>query len=65
MAKKTLKLLRVKAGMSQKALADALNVSQGAVTNWERGVSSPASDKLPKLAKALNCTIDDLYEKED
>ena len=65
MIKKTLRLLRIKAGMSQKELADALNISQAAVTNWERGESLPSSDKLPKIAEVLNCTLADLYGKED
>lgn len=65
MVKRTLKVLRAKAGLTQKALAEALNISQGAVTNWERGKTLPSSDKLPKLTKVLNCTLDDLYEKED
>lgn len=65
MIKKTLRLLRIKAGMSQKELADALNISQAAVTNWERGKSFPTSDKLPEIAEVLNCTLADLYGKED
>lgn len=60
-----IKKLRLAANLSQVSLANKSGVTQGALSQWERGESLPASDKLPKLAKALNCTIDDLYEKED
>lgn len=60
-----IKKLRLAANLSQVSLANKSGVTQGALSQWERGESFPASDKLPKLAKALNCTIDDLYEKED
>ena len=61
----TLKLLRIRANLSQIELAEKLNISQGAVTNWECGKSSPRASLMPALAKALGCTIDDLYRKED
>lgn len=59
---KNLKILRAKAGLSQKALADILGITQSAVTNWERGNTNPTFNKLPELAKALDCTIDELYK---
>ena len=52
--------LRVKAGMSQQELANELNITQGAVSQWEKGVTAPSIDKLPELAKILNCSIDEL-----
>lgn len=54
--------LRKKAGLSQRYVADYLNISQGAVSQWEQGLSMPSADKLPLLAKLLNCTIDELLE---
>ena len=53
-----------KRGLSQEKLANAMGVTQGAVSQWVLGISKPASDKIPKLAKALGCSIDELYRKE-
>ena len=55
-------VLRKKAGITQKELAKKLNVSQQAVVKWEKGSSFPSADKLPELARALNCNIEELYE---
>lgn len=54
-------VLRKQAGITQKVLAEKLNVSQQAVVKWEKGSSFPSADKLPDLARALNCNIEDLY----
>jgi transcriptional regulator with XRE-family HTH domain len=56
--------LRKKQGLSQVQLAKKLNVTQGAVSQWEMGLSNPKSEILPELAKALNCTIDELFKKD-
>lgn len=52
---------RVEAGLSQKQLAEMLRVTQAAVANWEAGTAYPRASQLPELAKALNCSIDELY----
>lgn len=54
--------LRKKAGLSQQYIADHLGISQGAVSQWEQGLSMPSADKLPLLAKLLGCTTDELLE---
>lgn len=54
--------LRTRAGLSQEALAAKVGVGRTAVTFWEAGVQYPSADKLPKLAAALGCSIDDLYD---
>lgn len=51
---------RKKAGISQKKLAEELKVTQGAISQWERGVTFPSIDKLPELAKILKCNINEL-----
>lgn len=61
---KNLKLLREKNGVSVKKLAVELNVSQQAVGKWERGEGMPRAELLPKLADALNCTIDALFGRQ-
>lgn len=38
--------------------------TQSIVSMWESGARKPPVDKLPLLAKALGCTIGDLF-KED
>lgn len=58
---KRFKLLRVAAGLSQLELANMLGLAQSAISAWENGTAHPAATKLPTLAKALNCTIDELY----
>lgn len=41
-------------GLSQRALAPAVGVSQGAITAWERGENVPRWDELRKLAGELD-----------
>lgn len=50
-------------GYSQQALADALNVTQGAVSQWENGLSIPAVPKLKAMAKLFGCKVDDLLDE--
>ena len=54
---------RRKAGMTQVQLADKLGISQANVSIWESGKIFPQADKLPILAKILNCKIEDLLGK--
>ncbi len=49
--------------MTQMELADALNISYQAVSNWERGVSMPDISKLPELSELLGISIDDILGK--
>ena len=48
--------------MTQASLAAVMKVSPQAVGKWERGEAYPAASQLPELAKALDCTIDELYQ---
>ena len=48
-------------GMTLQDLADRLGVSGAAVGMWERGETLPAADKLPEIARALGCSIDELF----
>ena len=52
---------RKKAGLSQAELASAVGVTQASVAMWECGNKYPSSDKLPAIAVALGCSIDDLF----
>ena len=48
--------LRTDRGMSQGALAEALEVSRQSVSKWETDASIPELDKLVKLAKLFEVT---------
>ena len=52
--------LRKANNMTQMELADRLNISFQAVSNWERGNSMPDISKLPELADMFDTTIDEL-----
>ena len=48
-------------GLTRTQLGDRLGVSKVAVRKWELGLTMPNADKLPALADALYCSIDELY----
>ena len=50
--------LRKAAGMTQKELAEKLNVSFQAVSKWENGDALPDTALLPELCDALDTTAD-------
>ncbi len=52
--------LRVAQGLSQKDLADMLNISNKAVSKWENAAAKPSLEILIELAKIFNITLDEL-----
>ena len=50
--------LRKEKGMTQKQLADALNISDKAISKWERGLGCPDVSLLRKLSEVLNINIE-------
>ena len=58
-----IKELRKKQGLTQRELADLLSRDQTTVSAWECGLAAPTAEKLPEIAKLLNCTINDLFEE--
>lgn len=52
--------LRKARNMTQMELADKMNISFQAVSNWERGISMPDISKLPELAEIFGVTIDEM-----
>ncbi len=54
--------LRKAQNMTQTELADKMDVSFQAVSNWERGNSMPDISKLPQLAGLFGCTVDELLD---
>jgi len=45
-------------------LAKKLGVSVPTVSRWESGEDYPAAARLPALASALDCTIDELFGRD-
>lgn len=61
-----LKELRKQHGYkSQKELADALFVNQTAVSQWERGVTTPSSQTLQRLSELYHVSIDYLLGRTE
>ena len=56
--------IRRQRGITQVELARCLNVSQANISQWENGEAMPRADKLPELARILQCEISDLFEDE-
>ena len=52
--------LRKHNNLTQMELADKLNISFQAVSNWERGNTMPDISKLPELAEIFKVSVDEL-----
>lgn len=57
------KRARSELGYSQECMAKILNVSQQAISKWEKGNCKPRVSTLKKLADLLNCTVDELLKE--
>lgn len=57
---KTIKELRIEAGLTQLQLANAIQVTPSAVYNWERGKNEPTATNLRDLATALGVSMDEI-----
>lgn len=60
----TIKELRIRANLTQVQLAEAVGVKQACVSIWESGRSFPRRSLWPKLAHALNCTVEELLTEK-
>lgn len=58
----SLSCIRRKAGLSQRALAQLIGVTEMSVSNYESGRNGPTTRVLVAIAEALNVTIDDLMK---
>ena len=61
---KQIERLRKEKGITQESFAAQLGVTQGAVSQWENGTSRPTIDKLTKMAKILECSVDELLKEK-
>ena len=59
------KKARLRAGLLQKDVADALGVDKSTVCLWETGKTKPRANILPKVAEILNCSVDFLIGDQD
>ena len=50
--------LRKRKGITQERLSEILKVSRQSVSRWEMDAAFPETDKLIKLSKLLECSID-------
>lgn len=61
--------LRKENNMTQRQLAEKMGVTDKAVSKWERDLSFPDVDSLPKLAEVFGISVDELMQvkvqKED
>ena len=49
-------------GMTQLELAEKMGVTDKAVSKWERDLSFPDINSIPKLADVFNVTVDELMQ---
>ena len=56
--------LRKEKNMTQKQIADAMNISDKAISKWERGQGCPDISLLKELSKILNIDVDGLLSGE-
>lgn len=57
---KLIQTLRKEKRLTQKQLADMLNITDKAVSKWERDIACPDTTTLPKLADILGVTVESL-----
>ena len=60
-----LKELREESNLTQKNLANKLNISKSAISAWEIGRNQPSYDLLIEIAKFFNVSTDYLLGMED
>lgn len=60
---KWLKIQLVKLAVSQRELAEFLEVTEGCVSQWVSGYSVPARRLIVPLAKFLNVTGDEILQR--
>ncbi len=54
--------LRKEQGMTQLDLAEKMGVTDKAVSKWERDLSCPDINTIPKLAETFGLTVDELMQ---
>ena len=62
---KRLKEVRKANGLSQSHLATLINVSEGTISNWERGTSYPSLESLVSICTTCNVSANYLLGIEE
>lgn len=62
---KELKRLRMSFNLTQKQLAESINVSPARYSSWERGEKNPSATHLQALASKLKCSISKLVAQPE
>ena len=57
----TIREYRLRAGLSQRKLAQLLGRGRNAVSSWERGLTLPSVPRLLRMAKILGTLAESLY----
>jgi transcriptional regulator with XRE-family HTH domain len=60
-----LRMARRASGLTQKQLAEALDVESITVSRWERGVTTPSLPRLRQIAELTDTTVSDLVRALD
>ena len=55
---------RKELGMTQKELAAKMNVTDKAVSKWERGLAYPDINSIPQLAEVLGVSVAELMDAQ-
>ena len=59
-----IRVYRLERKMTQSQLANEVGVQYQAVSKWETGTSVPDTAMLPKIADALDISIDELFGRK-
>lgn len=58
----SLRTVRTAAGLTQTELARRIGVNQSSIADWERGKCYPKTGSAIKLARALQCSLDEIFD---
>ena len=57
-----LEVLRKKSGLTQQDLSESAEVSRKSINAIENGIYIPSTVLALKIAKTLNCSVEDLFQ---
>lgn len=61
----TISSLRKKKGLTQNELAEKMNVTDKAVSKWERDLSCPDANTISRLAEVLDVSVEELLNAKE
>ncbi|MCQ2484214.1 MAG: helix-turn-helix domain-containing protein [Clostridia bacterium] len=53
---------RKNSGLTQQQVAEVLGLDRSSIAQYERGVSKPCFENIPKICALLNITLDELIK---